>query len=63
MTMTSINWSDYFRSRADNEQRNQNSTIYTAAWSHGMPRANKLALLTNEPNTVIFAADTEGDLS
>ena len=56
------NWSDYFMSRADNEKGNQNTTIYSTAWSQTTDHATKLALLTNDPDTVIFGADSEGTI-
>jgi hypothetical protein len=56
------NWADYFTSRADNEKGNQNSTIYSSAWAQDISSTTKLSFLTNDPNTVIFGADTEGTI-
>lgn len=56
------NWSDYFMSRADNEQGNQNTSIYSSAWAQDNDHATKAALLTNDPDTVIFGADAEGTI-
>lgn len=59
--MTITSWSDYFTmSRPDNEKGNQNISIYTKAWGQNLSPATKLALLINNPNTIILAADTKG---
>ena len=39
-------------SRADNEQGNQNTSIYSTAWAQDNDHATKLSLLTNDPDTV-----------
>ncbi len=58
--MLSTNWSTYFKSRPDNETGNYNTTVYSNAWSSSTTHSSKLALLTNNPNTIIFAANAEG---
>ena len=58
--MLSTNWSTYFKSRPDNETGNYNTTFYSNAWSSAATQSSKLALLTNDPNTIIFAADAKG---
>ena len=60
--MLSTNWSNYFMSRKDNVLGNQNTTVYTLAWTQSSDHATKLALLTKDPDTVIFAADTDGTM-
>ena len=60
--MRYTNWSNYFTSRADNEKGNQNTTVYSDAWAQNKSRASKLTLLTNDPDTVILAADAEGTI-
>ena len=56
------NWSDYFKSRGDNEMGNKNSNKYDEVWSNPDPKT-KLPILTNDPDTVLLAADTEGTIS
>lgn len=55
------NWSDYFKSRGDNEMGNKNSNKYDEVWSNPDPKT-KLPILTNDPDTVLLAADTEGTM-
>ena len=61
--MLSTNWSTYFKSRPDNETGNHNTTVYSNAWSPSTTHSSKLTLLTNDPNTIIFAADAEGTMT
>jgi len=56
------NWSDYFKSRPDNEKGNRNTAIYSSAWAPTKSHASKLSLLLNDPDTVILGADTEGTI-
>jgi hypothetical protein len=60
--MLATNWSDYFTSRTDNERGNQNTTIYHSAWNPSISSAVKLSFLTNDPDTIILAADAEGTI-
>ena len=60
--MLYTNWSNYFTSHADNEKGNQNTTVYADAWAQNKSRASKLALLANDPDTIILAADMEGTI-
>ena len=60
--MLATNWSDYFKSRPDNEKGNQDTTIYHSAWNPSVSSAVKLSLLTNDPDTIILGADTEGTI-
>lgn len=60
--MLSATWKAYFISRADNERGNQNTSIYTTAWAKEVPRATKLSILVSNPDTILFAADTDGTL-
>ena len=60
--MLSTNWSTYFKSRLDNETGNYNTMVYSNAWSSSTTNSSKLALLTNDPNTIIFAAKAEGTM-
>ena len=55
-------WSDYFTARPDNEKGNQNTSVYASAWNKNTSSATKLSLLINDPDTVIFGADTEGTI-
>jgi hypothetical protein len=60
--MLATNWSDYFKSRTDNDKGNQNTTIYHSAWNPSVSNTVKLSLLTNDPDTIILAADAEGTI-
>ena len=60
--MLATNWSDYFKSRTDNEKGNQNSSIYHSAWNPSISNAVKLSFLTNDPDTIILGADAEGTI-
>ena len=49
-------------SREDNEKGNQNTSVYTLAWAKEVPHITKLATLVSDPDSILFAADTEGTL-
>ena len=55
--MPSNNWTDYFISRHDNADADKNTTVYVEAWAQDKSHKEKLALLTNDANAIIFASD------
>ena len=46
----------------DNEKGNQNTIVYHSAWDLTISSAVKLSFLTNDPDTIILGADTEGTI-
>ena len=56
-------WKAFFASRDTNIEGNQNQAAYHTAWlASNTTEAAKLQLLTNDPNTVIFAGCSAGTI-
>ena len=55
------NWSDYLKLRGDIKMGNKNSNRYNEVCSGGDTNNEaKLTILTNDPDTILLAANTEG---
>jgi hypothetical protein len=61
--MSSINWSNFFKTRQDNNLGNFDLSIFSKAWSQQTTSIEKAAFISNDANLVVLAANTNKSMA
>jgi len=61
--MLSINWASVFKDRHDNNLGNQDSSVFSSAWSQQTTPNEKVAFISNNNNIILLAANANKTLA
>jgi hypothetical protein len=60
--MLHLDWKTFFAARADNEQGNKNTSVYTEAWSPDTNDNERFQTLTADPDNVLLVTNNDNKI-